>query len=88
MNYSDRIEAAKYLYRRCHRKSIDDADTMLNVVEDALQAGMMRHFMSNEIALDDFLSRVISYKRINKERIDKIKLKNDELRRKQLLTTK
>ena len=81
MNYSQRVRAARYLYRRCHHRALDDEDTLLALIEDSIMAGMHRHFMSHQIAIDDWLTKVMDYKRSHKETIDELKLKNDEIRR-------
>ena len=78
MRYSDRLEATKYLFTRCHRHAIDDDMTMLHMIEDAYLAGSGRG--GGQKGFHGFLVDVISGKR-SMEVNRKFKLKKREERR-------
>ena len=58
MRYTDKIYAAKFLYRRCSKNSVDGAETLLKVIENAVMAGMERHRMPCNKAIDHWLELV------------------------------
>jgi len=58
MKYTDKIYAAKFLYRRCSKNSVDGAETLLKVIENAVMAGMERHRMPYTKAVDHWLELV------------------------------
>jgi len=58
MNYTDRIEAVKWLQKRCEQRSADDDEALLNMIEDAFNSGMWRK-VSSFNPFYDWLTRVL-----------------------------
>lgn len=81
MRYSDRIYAAKFLYRRCSKNSVDGAETLLKVIENAVMAGMERHRMPYNKAVDHWLELVARRRSEAKEANLKRNFKKDTIER-------
>ena len=81
MRYTDRIHAAKFLYRRCSKNSVDGAETLLKVIENAVMAGMERHNMTHVKAIDHWLKLVARRQSEAKEVNLKKNFKQDAIER-------
>jgi len=86
LKYPERIQAAKYLYRRLRRKGKDSEDTLLLLVELCVAAGINRSNMQESDAVNDWLTRLVKPK--TREKLNEKLYKRDKEERNMLLTQK
>jgi len=79
MKYSDRLFAAKRLYRHYRSKSLDGPDTLLKIVEHAIMAGMERSDMKYNEAVSDWLKISVRRKSEAKEEFIVANFKKDRI---------